>query len=31
MTVQAIQEAADAGNLSREGIINAVRNVDYTA
>ena len=30
MTVKAIQEAADAGNLSREGIINAVRNVDYT-
>ncbi len=29
MTVKAIQEAADAGNLSREGIINAVRNVDY--
>ena len=31
MTVQAIQDAADAGNLSREGIINAVRNVDYKA
>jgi hypothetical protein len=31
VTVQAIQEAADAGNLSREGIINAVRNIDYSA
>ena len=31
LTVQAIQEASDAGNLSREGIINAVRNIDYKA
>ena len=31
LTVEAIQQAADAGNLSREGIINAVRNIDYTA
>ncbi len=31
LTVQAIQEASDAGNLSREGIIDAVRNIDYTA
>jgi branched-chain amino acid transport system substrate-binding protein len=31
MTVKALQDAADAGNLSREGVINAARNVDYTA
>ncbi len=30
VAVKAIQEAADAGNLSREGIINAARNVDFT-
>jgi branched-chain amino acid transport system substrate-binding protein len=31
VTVRAIQEAADAGNLSREGIINAARNVNYSS
>jgi branched-chain amino acid transport system substrate-binding protein len=31
VTVHAIQEAADAGNLSREGIINAARNVNYSS
>ncbi len=31
LTVEAIQQAADAGTLTREGIINAVRNIDYTA
>jgi ABC-type branched-subunit amino acid transport system substrate-binding protein len=29
VAVKAIQDAADAGNLSREGIINAARNIDY--
>jgi branched-chain amino acid transport system substrate-binding protein len=31
VAVKAIQEAADAGNLSREGIINAARNVNYSS
>ncbi len=31
VAVHAIQEAADAGNLSREGIINAARNVNYSS
>ena len=31
VAVKAIQEAADAGNLSREGIINASRNVNYSS
>ncbi|WP_423979557.1 ABC transporter substrate-binding protein [Ilumatobacter sp.] len=31
IAVKAIQEAAEAGNLSREGIINAARNVDYSS
>jgi ABC-type branched-subunit amino acid transport system substrate-binding protein len=31
VTVKAIQEAADGGNLSREGIINAARNVNYSS
>ena len=31
VAVTAIQEAADAGNLSREGIINAARNVNYSS
>jgi ABC-type branched-subunit amino acid transport system substrate-binding protein len=31
VAIKAIQEAADAGNLSREGIINAARNVNYSS
>ena len=31
LAVQAAQEAADAGNLSRQGIIDAARNIDYKA
>ena len=31
VAVKAIQEAADGGNLSREGIINAARNVNYSS
>jgi branched-chain amino acid transport system substrate-binding protein len=31
VTVKAIQVAADAGNLSREGIINAARNINYSS